>query len=76
MILSAMFEASITIVRQVSAEGKALGHISCTESHMTSVARFEEGCECEAKMASRQPAGRRRYRCNSRRQSNNFRMLE
>ena len=28
---------------------------------MTSVARFEEGCECEAKMASRQPAGRRRY---------------
>ena len=57
MILSAMFEASITIVRQVSAEGKALGRISCTESHMPSVARFEEGCECEAKVASRQPAG-------------------
>jgi len=56
---------------------------------MTSVARFEEGCECEAKMASRQPAGRRRYtgatpalgraagatRLLRRRQSNNFRML-
>ena len=77
-----MFHASITIVRQLSGERKALPHNSCTESHMTLVARFEDGGECEAKMALRQPAGRRRYTGDAdatwrhAHRGDNFRMLE
>ena len=62
-LLSRYFYASITIVRQSSEEGKGWGRDSCTESHMPFWEDGERfvGSLGARPVASRQPAGRRRY---------------